>query len=121
MRWEKFVLVRCEILRLFVNTLNAEYTYSRRKMQNFPQQIQTQLFQKRKAFSRFFIAFLKCTSSLEHCEKKMSLLASVLPKLLAPKQVDIQMTKRPYIRTRFCKQRVSGYETLLESERHHNY
>ena len=39
-------------------------------MQNFPQQLQTQLSQKRKAFSGFFIEFLKCTSSLEHFEQK---------------------------------------------------
>ena len=55
---------------MFVNTLTAEYQYSRRNMQNFPQQIQTQLSQKQKAFWRFFIAFLKCTSSLEHLEKE---------------------------------------------------
>ena len=39
-------------------------------MQNFPQELQAQLYQKRKDFSGFFIAFLKCTSSLEHFEKK---------------------------------------------------
>ena len=35
--WEKNVLVRFEILGLFVNTLTAEYKYSRRNMHNFPQ------------------------------------------------------------------------------------
>ena len=44
--------------------------YSRHNIQNFPEQIQTQLSQKRKPFSGFFIAFLKFTSSLEHFEKK---------------------------------------------------
>ena len=39
-------------------------------MQSFPQQFQTQSSQKRKAFSGFFIACLKCISSLEHLEKK---------------------------------------------------
>ena len=95
--------------------------YSRRKMQNFPHQHQTQLSQKWKAFSRFFIAFLKFTSSLEHFEKKMSLLAEVFPKILAPKEVDTQMSKRPYIRTRFGEQRVSGYEILLKSAQHNYY
>ena len=44
--------------------------YSRRKIQNFPQKLLTQLSSKRKGFSRIFIAFLRCTSSLEHSETK---------------------------------------------------
>ena len=95
--------------------------HSKRNIQNFPKQLQTLLYQKPKHFSGYFIAFLKCTSSLEHFEKKMSLLALVLPKLLAPKEVDTQMSKWPDIRTRFDKQRVSGRETLLKSARHHYY
>ena len=39
-------------------------------MQNFPQQLQTPISQKQKIFSRFFIAYLECTSNLEHFEKK---------------------------------------------------
>ena len=39
-------------------------------MENFPQQIQTQLSPKREAFTRFFNAYLKCTSSLENFEEK---------------------------------------------------
>ena len=50
--------------------MTAEYKYSCRNKQNFQQQHQMQLSQKRKAFSEFSIAFVKCTSSLEHFEKK---------------------------------------------------
>ena len=39
-------------------------------MQNFPQQIQTSISEKQKTFSGFFIAFLECTSNLEHFERK---------------------------------------------------
>ena len=39
-------------------------------MQNFPQQIQTQISVKQKIFSRFFIAYLECASNLENFEKK---------------------------------------------------
>ena len=39
-------------------------------MQNFPQQLQTQISQKQMIFSQFFIAYLKCASNLEHFEKK---------------------------------------------------
>ena len=54
-------LVRSKILGLFVNTLSAEYWYSRRNMQTFTQQVQTPLSFKQKTFSGFFIAFLKFT------------------------------------------------------------
>ena len=39
-------------------------------MQNFLQQLQKLLSEKRKKFSGFFIAFQKCASNLEHFEKK---------------------------------------------------
>ena len=39
-------------------------------MQNLPQQFQTPASQKQKAFSGFFIAFLKCAWNLEHFQKK---------------------------------------------------
>ena len=68
--WKKCALVRSKILGLFVNTLTAEYKYSRRNMQTFAQQVETPLSWKQKNFSRFFIAFLKSTSNGEHFEKK---------------------------------------------------
>ena len=39
-------------------------------MQNFPQQLQTQISQKQKTFSRFFIAFLEYASNSDYFEKK---------------------------------------------------
>ena len=70
MSWKKSALVRSNILRLFVNTLTAEYTYSRRNMQTLTQQVQTPLSLKQKTFSGFFIVFLKSTSNGEHFEEK---------------------------------------------------
>ena len=70
MSWKKSALVRSKILGLFVNTLTAEYTYSRRNMQTFTQQVQTPLSLKQKTFSGFFIAFLKSTGNGEHFQKK---------------------------------------------------
>ena len=55
---------------MFVNTLAAEYTYSRRNMQTLTQQVQTPLSLKQKTFSWFFIAFLKSTWNLKHFQKK---------------------------------------------------
>ena len=70
MSWKKSALVRSKILRLFVNTLTAEYTYSRRNMQTLTQQVQTPLSLKQKTFSGFFIVFLKSISNGEHFEEK---------------------------------------------------
>ena len=63
-------LVRSKILDPFVNTLTAEYKYSRRNMQTFTQQVQTPFSFKKKTFSEFFIAFLKSTWNGEHFQKK---------------------------------------------------
>ena len=89
----KSLLVRSKILGLFVNTLTAEYTYSRRNMQTFTQQVQTPLSLKQKIFSGFFIAFLKSKWNADILKKKESLLASVFPKLLTPKEKLLKCLK----------------------------
>ena len=58
------------MLGLFVKTLTAEYTYSRRNMQTFKQQVQTPFSLKKKTFSGFFIGLLKSTWNGEHFQKK---------------------------------------------------
>ena len=68
--WKKTALLWSYILRLYANTLTSDDKYSCRNMQNFLQQLQTLLFQKRKTFSGYFIPFLKCAWNLEHFEKK---------------------------------------------------
>ena len=55
---------------MFVNTLTAEYTYSRRNMQTLTQQVQTPVSLKQKPFSGFFIGFLKSSWNGEHFHKK---------------------------------------------------
>ena len=75
MRWKKSLLVRSEILGLFINTLTSDDKYSRHDRENFPQQIQMQLSQKLQNFSQLFIAFSKSTSISEYFEKQMSLVA----------------------------------------------
>ena len=59
-----------EILRLFVNTLTADEKYSRSIKQKLQQPFQSPLSKKQKAFSGFFIAFLKFASNFEHFQKK---------------------------------------------------
>ena len=113
---KNFVLVRSEILGLFV-----KYKYSRRNMQNFLQNFQTQLSQKRKLFLDFLLRFWNVDQVHNILKKKMSFLSEVFPKLSIPQEVVTLMYKMPYFRTRFCRQRVSGFETLLSSARHHYY
>ena len=67
---KKPALVKSKLLGLFAKRLTAEYTYSRRIMQTFTQQVQTPLSLKQKIFSWFFIAFLKSTWNGEHFQKK---------------------------------------------------
>ena len=63
-------LLRSKILRLFVNTLTAEYTYSRRNMQTLTQQVQTPLCLKQKTFLGIFYCVSKSTWNGEHFRKK---------------------------------------------------
>ena len=55
---------------MFVNTLTADDQYSLLNRDNLTQPIRTQLFQKQKAFSQFFLAFLESTLIFEHLQKK---------------------------------------------------
>ena len=68
--WKKTALLWSKIFSLFANTLTADDKYSYRIMQNFLQQFQTLLSQKRMTLSGFFNAFLKCPWNLQYFEKK---------------------------------------------------
>ena len=63
------VLVRSELLEQFVNTLTADYKYSRQIRENLSQQVPMQISVKMKTCSRFFIALLKSTLSLEYSQE----------------------------------------------------
>ena len=69
---KKSLLVRFEILALFVNTMTTEDKNSRRNRDHFEQQIQMQLSQKSKVFSEYYLAFLKFTSNFQYFEKERS-------------------------------------------------
>ena len=82
--------VWCQILRLFVNALTADDKYSGSNMLTFPQQFQTPLSQKKKTFSGFSIAFLKCAWNLVHFQKK-----DEYPSLIISEVIDAE--KRGYL------------------------
>ena len=55
---------------MFVNTLTADDKYSLLNRDNLTQQNRTQLSQKQRAFSQFFLAFSKYTLNFEDFEKR---------------------------------------------------
>ena len=64
------VLVRSELLGQSVDTLTADYKYSRWNWDNLSQQHPMTTSLKLKTCPRFFIAFLKSTLNFEYLEKK---------------------------------------------------
>ena len=64
------LLVICEILGLFVNTLTAHDKYSIRNTENLSQPIQIQLSKKQNIFLHYLLEFLKFPSNFEYFEKK---------------------------------------------------
>ena len=81
------MLVRCIILRLFVNTLTDNHKYCLLYRDNLTQPIQILLYEKQKTFYQFFSPFLKSTLNFVDFQKKMTLIADVFPKLPSPKKV----------------------------------
>ena len=81
------MLVLCNILGLFVNTLNDDDKYSLLYGDNLTQPIQIHLSQKQKTFSEFCCAFLKSTLNFEHFQTKINIIADEFPKLPSPKIV----------------------------------
>ena len=67
---------------MFANTLTADDKYSCRNMQNFLQQFQMHLFEKRKKFSGFFFEILKCVWNLQHFEKKDESPSLIISKII---------------------------------------
>ena len=62
--------------------MTTDDKYSRRNMLNFTQQLEAPLSRKQKAFSGFFIAFLKCALNLEHFENKEECPSLVISKII---------------------------------------
>ena len=62
--------------------MTTDDNYSFRNMQNFLQQLQTVLSEKRKTFSGFFIEILKCAWNLKHFEKKDECPSLIISKII---------------------------------------
>ena len=68
--WEKSLLLRCQILGLFVNILPADGKYPVLTREKLTIPIHMILSQKQKTFSEFFAAFSKSRLNFEYFEKK---------------------------------------------------
>ena len=75
------------VLRLFVNTLTADYKYSLISKDNSMQTIQGHLSQMQQNFSQFFSEFFESTLNFEHFQKKVNLIGYVVPRLPTMKDV----------------------------------
>ena len=88
------LLVICEVLGVFVNTLSVDDKYFLHSSQNFPQRIEKQVSKKQKTFSQIFVPFLKLTFNFNCFFKKMTITVYVFPKLRTVKNVIRQKKKK---------------------------
>ena len=68
--WKKSLFLTCKILGLLVKALAADEKYTVLNRDNLTIPIQTQLSEKQKTFSEFFLAFLRSRINLKHFEKE---------------------------------------------------
>ena len=67
---KKWLLVRSEVLAMFVNTMTPDDSILVKIWRISCKKIEMQLSKKEQTFSGFFIAFLKITSNSEYLKKK---------------------------------------------------
>ena len=93
--------------------MTADDKYSLLNRDNLKQPIPTQLSQKRKAFSEFFLPFSKSTLTFEHFQTKMTFISDLLPELRTPKNVVRYISKKSRFKESFDKQHGKRVQTLL--------
>ena len=74
-----------------------------------------QLSEKQKNFSEFSVPFLESTSSFEHMEKKMMVIANVFPKLQTVKNFLTPRCKKRRFGTRLDSRHVKVSRTVVKS------
>ena len=78
------------------------------------QTIQMHLSRKQKSFSQFSCAFFEYSLSLEHSQKKMTLIAYVFPKLPTTENVLRQMSKSSRFREPLDRRHGKWAEALIQ-------
>ena len=107
-------IVKFEIFRLSVNTLIADDKYPVRDCKNIQFSIQMQLCQKRNTFSQYFVLLGEFTANFKRFEKKMIVIANVLPILQTVEDLVGPLSKKRHFRTSFYSQHVKLSQTLLK-------
>ena len=79
------------------------------------QTIQTHLARKQTIFSEFFSAFFKSALSVEHFQKKMTLITSALPKLPTSKDVMGKTSKSSRLKGSLHTRHGKRTKTLIQS------
>ena len=114
-------IVKFEIFRLSVNTLIADDKYPVRDCENIQFSIQMQLCQKRNTFSQYFVLLGEFTANFKRFEKKMIVIANVLPILQTVEDLVGPLSKKRHFRTSFYSQHVKLSQTLLKPTWDHFY
>ena len=76
--------------------------------------IQMHLCKKQKTFSEFFSAFFESALNFEHIQKKVTLIAYIIPKLTTTKNVLRQMSKSSRFREPLDKRHGKRAEALIQ-------
>ena len=84
---QKSLLERWKFFRPFLNTLTADDKYSLISRDNLMETIQMHLSQIQKICSQFFSAFSESALNFEHFQKKLNVIAYVVPSLPTTKEV----------------------------------
>ena len=84
--WKRSLILKYEILRLFVNTMTADDNCSSYKTETFLQTIEIQLSKKPKTFFGFFIIFLNFISIFRYFEKRDKLQSLSVSQVIDPEK-----------------------------------
>ena len=109
------LLVLVEILGVFINTLAADGKYPVKHCGNLRLPIQIQLSDKRKTFTKFFVAFMETTLNFKQLKKKIMVITNVFPKLQTVKNFAGPFCKKHRLGTRFDSQHVKVSQILAKS------
>ena len=104
-----------EILGVFVKTLTANDKYLVLDWKKLPLPIPTQLSEKRKTFSEYFIAFLESTSNFKDFERKYDRHSQSISELQTVKNLVRPVSKKRCFRTCFDSQHVKATQIVSKS------
>ena len=119
--WKESLLLTCQILGLFVNTLAADEKYPVLNRDNLTIPIQMQLSRKQNTFSEFFTAFLKSKWNFEHFDKKDDADRFCIFEITHSENVVRKISKKLSLREPFNKQHGKLPKALLKPASQHLY